>query len=162
MFKRLPLFAIAAVLLAFGPVSAQSKSHEATSSSPSEASSTPATVKHSVTVTFNYDFTRTPACSESVKKKCIAQFVVYDVSGGAKKRIRLFAIPVPAGATKAINGISGKSPELEFEPGRHELAVTAELDTGVESGTLAATVWIVVPRPVESPAAAPEGASQKD
>lgn len=146
MIKRSPLIAIAVLLLACVPLFAQSKS----------ASAAPGSAKHSVTVTFNYDFTRTPACSDKVKKNCIMQFVVYDVSGGAKRRIKLFTIPVPAGATKIVNGISGKSPQLEFEPGRHELAVTAEMETGAESGTLAATVWIVVPPATSSDAASPK------
>jgi hypothetical protein len=153
MFRRSLFFTIAALLLGFAPVSAQLKSEAAPTGTAHETAA-PASVKHAVTVTFNYDFTRTPACSDKVKKHCIEQFVVYDVSGGAKKRIKLFAIPVPAGATKSVNGITGKSPELDFEPGRHELAVTAEMNDGVESSTLAATVWIVVPAADSSPGAA--------
>jgi len=37
--------------------------------------------KHTIVVTFDYDFTEVPACSEKVNKKCIAKFVVYDISG---------------------------------------------------------------------------------
>lgn len=37
--------------------------------------------KHTITVKFDYNFTSTPACSQKVTKKCIAKFVVYDISG---------------------------------------------------------------------------------
>lgn len=111
--------------------------------------------KHSVTVTFNYDFTHTPACPDGVKpdpkKGCVSQFIVYDISGGVKNRIKLFTVAAPAGATKVVNGITGKSPELVFEPGKHELAVTAQMNGGTESAVNAATVWIEIPPPATAP-----------
>jgi hypothetical protein len=150
------VFAVPALAVPVSPVGQPQQSSSQTTAAPSQApsSSTPAgastpasaqAAKHSVTVTFDYDFRRTPACSDTVKKNCIALFNVYDVSGGAKNRFKLFTIPVPAGATKLVNGITGKSPELVFEPGKHRLAVTAQLDSGRESITNAATVWVVVP-----------------
>jgi hypothetical protein len=48
------------------------------------------TPKHTIVVTFDYDFTAVPACSEKVSKKCIAKFVVYDISG--EKPYKLFTI----------------------------------------------------------------------
>jgi hypothetical protein len=63
--------------------------------------------KHTIVVTFDYDFTAVPACSEKVSKKCIAKFVVYDISG--EKPYKLFTIPVPAGAAGKVKGISGES-----------------------------------------------------
>lgn len=38
--------------------------------------------KHTIRVTFDYDFTAIQACSPKVTKKCVAQFVVYDISAG--------------------------------------------------------------------------------
>lgn len=63
--------------------------------------------KHTITITFDYDFTAMHACSPKVAKKCIAKFVVYDISG--KKPYKLFTIPVPADATGPVKGITGKA-----------------------------------------------------
>jgi len=52
--------------------------------------------RHTVTVTFNYDFQKNPSCQEKPKfKKRVAQFAVYDVS---RQPIKLFTISVPEGA----------------------------------------------------------------
>lgn len=114
----------------------------------------PSGLKHCVTVSFTYDFAPMHACSAKVKRNCIDQFNVYDVSGGADKRIKLFSIPAPAGAATVVKDITGRSPLLTFEPGKHQLAVTAQIVGGKESATLAATVWIVVP-PADTTTAAP-------
>ena len=92
--------------------------------------------KHTITVKFDYNFTPTPACSQKVTKKCIAKFVVYDISGG--KPYKLFEIPVPADASGAVKGISAESQPLLFEPGKHLVAVTAQKDSGEESSAPAA------------------------
>src|SRR5271156_3726157 len=34
--------------------------------------------RHTVTIQFDYDFTKMPACSRKVKSKCIQQFNVYE------------------------------------------------------------------------------------
>jgi hypothetical protein len=99
--------------------------------------------KHTVTVTFDYNFGATPACSQKVIKKCIAKFVVYDISGG--KPYKLFTIPVPADASGAVKGISGESQPLLFEPGKHLIAVTAQTDSGEESNPSASAVWVTIP-----------------
>jgi hypothetical protein len=99
--------------------------------------------KHTITVTFDYDFTATHACSPKITKKCIAKFVVYDISGD--KPYKLFTIPVPADATGPVKGVSGESQPLLFESGKHKLAVTAQNDKGEESSSYAATVWITIP-----------------
>jgi hypothetical protein len=97
--------------------------------------------KHKITVTFDYDFTPIPACSTKVTKKCITLFNVYDISG--PKRYKLFTIPTPENATGAMKGITGTSPLLLFESGKHLIAVTALDDRGVESS--AATLWVTIP-----------------
>jgi len=109
---------------------------------------------HKVTVTFDYDFTKTPPCSPKVTAKtCIKQFDVYDVSGG---RYKLFTIPAPAGATGVVKGITGQGPSRTFEPGTHFIAVTAENAAAVESDTNAARVSVEVKRKsLPAPAAAP-------
>jgi hypothetical protein len=99
--------------------------------------------KHTIVVTFDYDFTPVPACSEKVTKKCIAKFIVYDNSG--EKPYKLFTIPVPSGATGKLKGISGESQPLLFESGKHLLGVSAQRDSGEESNPHATTVWATIP-----------------
>ena len=100
-------------------------------------------IKHTISVKFDYNFTATPACSQKVTKKCIAKFVVYDISGG--KPYELFTIPVPADANGAVKGISGESQPLLFEPGKHLIAVTAQKDSGEESNPSASAMWVKIP-----------------
>ena len=99
--------------------------------------------KHTIVVTFDYDFTAVPACSEKVSKKCIGKFVVYDISG--EKPYKLFTIPVPPGATGKAKGISGESQPLLFESGKHLLGVSAQRESGEESDPHATTVWATIP-----------------
>ena len=126
----------AGLALTLGTCFGQSQSQ---SQSPSQSQSS----KHAITITFDYDFTAMHACSPKVSKKCIAKFVVYDISG--KKPYKLFTIPVPADASGPVKGISGQSEPLLFEAGKHLLAVTAQKDTGEESNTYACSVWITIP-----------------
>jgi hypothetical protein len=108
--------------------------------------------KHTISVTFDYDFTAMHACSKTVTKKCVVQFNVYDISG--PKRYKLFSIPAPAGASGAVKGISGTSDPLLFEPGKHLVGVTAQADDGDESSPYACAVWTRIPPSVtESPPA---------
>jgi hypothetical protein len=100
---------------------------------------------HSVTVTFDYNFTLTPACAEKLRERCILRFVAYDISAGVAHRAKLFEIPVPDGAKGQMHGITATSPKLDFESGKHLLAVTAQGPAGVESEHQAASVWVVIP-----------------
>ena len=93
----------------------------------------PADGKHTITVNFSYDFSETPSCSKQIKKACIVQFNVYDISAGAKSPTKLFSVLAPPGETKPAHRISGKSPRLLLEPGKHQLAVTAQVSDGKES-----------------------------
>jgi hypothetical protein len=99
--------------------------------------------KHSVSVTFDYDFTANHACSATVKTNCVTQFNVYDIS--SKPPTKLFSIPAPAGATGPLKGITGESAQLVFEPGKHLLAARAELANGKESKKHACEVWVEIP-----------------
>ncbi len=99
---------------------------------------------HTVTVKFDYDFTKRPTCAQKpTAKTCIKQFDVYDVSGGVYK---LFAIPAPANATGVVKGITAESPSRAFEPGKHFIAVTAEDASGAESDIRAARTSVEVER----------------
>jgi hypothetical protein len=100
-------------------------------------------VKHTVTVTFDYDFTVNRACPPTVTKKCIARFIVYDISAG--KPYKLFSIPAPPGAAGPVKGITGDSQPLLFETGKHLIAVTAQMASGEESNARSATAWAQVP-----------------
>jgi len=102
--------------------------------------------QHYVTVKFNYNFWRTPACSAKVKTACVQEFVAYDISGGAKNRLKLFEIPLPANTKGVVLGITGKSPQkLDFESGKHLISVVAREPDGSESKAEACTIWIVIP-----------------
>jgi hypothetical protein len=100
---------------------------------------------HKITLRFDYDFRSTPACSAKVSEDCVQQFVVYDISGGAAKRIKLLVIPVPANARGLVHGIAATTPPLLFEPGKHLLAVSAKMPNGRESDPSACTTWVKVP-----------------
>jgi hypothetical protein len=114
---------------------------------------------HTVTVKFDYDFTKTPACSpKTTSKTCIKQFDVYDAPGA---RYKLFTIPAPAGATGVVKGITARNPSHTFEPGTHFIAVTAENAAGVESDTNAARVPVEVKRNATATAGATPAKPQR-
>ncbi|MFZ3380166.1 MAG: hypothetical protein WA211_21200 [Candidatus Acidiferrales bacterium] len=95
------------------------------------ASTAAGSATHSITLTFDYDFTKTPACSDTVKPQCVAKFGVYDISGS--KPYLLFYAPVPKGAHGVMKGITATSPPLLFAVGKHRIAVSAREPNGVES-----------------------------
>lgn len=103
---------------------------------------------HKITVTFDYNFTRLPPCSAKVKdeKKCVDLFVVYDASAGWNKRTQLMTIPVPSGAQGTVKGISGTTPLLAFEPGKHLIAVVAQTPKGVQSDPNRCMIWVQIPK----------------
>jgi len=132
---------VACAAIAAGVCFAQGQAQSSQAQPQSEPQSQ--TPKHTITVTFDYDFTALHACSPKVTKKCIAKFIVYDISG--KKPYKLFTIPVPADASGPVKGISGVSQPLLFESGKHLLAVTAQKDSGEESSPYASSVWATIP-----------------
>jgi len=100
---------------------------------------------HFVTVKFDYDFGKTPACSAKVKTACVEEFVAYDISAGVKNRSKLFEIGLPAKPIGFVPGITGKSPKkLDFESGKHWISVVAREPDGTESRHKACTTWIVI------------------
>ena len=90
---------------------------------PAAGTRPPGTTIRAVTVTFDYDFTNTPACSRSINSRCIQQFNVYDNTGG-KKRLLFWILP-PADAHGPVEGITSTSPKLPFFVGPLVVAVTA-------------------------------------
>ena len=98
---------------------------------------------HSVSITFNYDFRKIPACSPSVTAKmCIKEFNIYDISGG---KYKLFSIPVPKDARGQMKGITGQGSRRSFEPGMHFIAITAESMTGGESDPASCKTTVQIP-----------------
>jgi hypothetical protein len=100
--------------------------------------------KHSITLTFDYDFRTMPVCSSGVIKNCVAQFNVYDISAGVTKRTKLFSSPPPPGATGVVKGIRLTTPTLLFESGKHMLAVTAQTPAGTESDPKQCITWVEI------------------
>ncbi len=102
-------------------------------------------VEHTITFTFDYDFSVTPACSPKVRTACIQQFVFYDISRGVAKRVKLGSTPVPAGANGLVRRISGKSDSLVFNSGRHIVAVSAQMADGSESDLTRCSIIVTIP-----------------
>lgn len=109
---------------------ASQPSSGAASQTPAPAAATES-AKHVITLTFDYDFTKTPACSATVKVHCVAKFSVYDIS--SHKPYFLFFAPVPSGAHGLTKGITATSPQLLFAVGKHRIAVSAVEPDGSES-----------------------------
>ncbi len=86
---------------------------------------------HSITVQFDYDFTKTPACSTKVTTACVKAFDVYDISGD--KPYLLFSIPVPQNAQGVRKGIAATSPRMLFAIGKHRIGVSAQMPNGEKS-----------------------------
>lgn len=101
--------------------------------------------RHKISINFNYDFSHTPVCSTKHTKSCVMQFNLYDISAGLPKKTKLMSFSPPAGATGVVDGIKATTPDLVFEPGKHELAVTAQTSNGTESDPMKCTIWVQVP-----------------
>jgi len=102
-------------------------------------------VEHSIIFTFDYDFSQNPACSVEVKQACVQHFVFYDISHGVSKRVKLGSIPAPAGATGLVKRITGTSDSLVFNPGRHMVAVSAQMSDGSESDLTQCATMVKIP-----------------
>jgi hypothetical protein len=87
--------------------------------------------QHSITVQFDYDFTKTPACTAKVTKTCVQEFNVYDISSA--KPYLLFSIPAPPNAQGVMKGIKATSPRMWFAVGSHRIGVSAEMPDGEKS-----------------------------
>lgn len=153
--SAIPGFVVAAALAAVSLfLSARTARPQANTPAPptSEASAAekgapPAEARgHKITVTFDYDFTKTPSCAPpKVKDKCVARFNIYDISAGVQHRAKLFSMPAPTGETKRVTGITVTTPERKFEPGRHLIGVATQEPDGTESDPRGCTVWVTIP-----------------
>jgi hypothetical protein len=112
---------------------------------PAQPSTSTSHGKHTVTVTFDYDFGKTPACSAKVTKHCVQQFIAYDISAGIKNATMMFPIPLPLHPVGAIHGITATSPLLDFESGKHLVSVSAMSPDGTHSRRSLCTTWITIP-----------------
>ncbi|HWO39097.1 MAG TPA: hypothetical protein VNO32_60760, partial [Candidatus Acidoferrum sp.] len=101
--------------------------------------------RHTIAVTFDYDFGIIPACSSEVKLPCIQHFNLYDISAGIPNRVRLGSIPVPSGARGLVKGISGTSESHSFRSGKHMIAVSAQMPNGIESNLSECTTIVKIP-----------------
>jgi hypothetical protein len=100
---------------------------------------------HKISFTFDYDFRATPACSPKVKQACVQQFNFYDISAGILKRTKLGSLPVPAGATGLVTGITFTTESFLFNPGRHMVAVSAQMPNGTESDLSKCSTIVRIP-----------------
>ena len=105
----------------------------------------PQEVKHRILFTFDYDFTAVPACAPSIKKNCVKQFNFYDISIGVARRTKLGSMPVPESAKGPVKSISGASDWLVFNPGKHRVALGAQLENGAESDLNKCSTIVTIP-----------------
>ena len=105
----------------------------------------PQETTHTITFTFDYDFSITPACSPKITKACIQQFNFYDISQGISKRVKLGSTSVPTGATGFRPGISGTTDPILFNSGRHLVAVSAQMPDGTESDLRKCATIVKIP-----------------
>lgn len=73
------------------------------------------------------------------------QFIAYDISASAKKPSMLFPIPLPPNPAGLVKGISKSGPPLDFESGKHLIAVSAMSPDGSHSRRNLCTTWITIP-----------------
>ena len=100
--------------------------------------------KHKINFTFDYDFSLTPACSPEVTQGCVQQFNLYEIS--PPHRVKLGSILAPVGATGYVKGISATTKPFLWVPGKHKLAVSAQMANGQESEFLDKCTTIVTIR----------------
>lgn len=103
--------------------------------------------QHRLTVSFDYDFSRTRACRPGQTRRCVQEFRVNEIS--YLKPRTLFTIPVPGGSTEFLKGITGTSDSVQFsaDRGKTTIAVVAVDARGGESNPTSAWIkrhsWII-------------------
>ena len=121
---------------------------------------------HCITVSFEYDFSKTPPCAGSKPKHpCVAQFAIYETTAGTNKknRVFLFYVPLPVKQSGAVQ-VTGESPkQIDFVLGWHKLGVGALDETGKDSHMKfcdSCATWIDVEAgPTPTPSAPAPGSS---
>jgi hypothetical protein len=156
---------LSAMILPPAEVQAQTttQSPAQTPTAPQSAGGTSSGQAHTIAVTFDYDFDKTPACSAKVTQKCVKEFVIYDISGGPNHPFKIGTVALPDNPVGNKQGISGKSDSRVFESGQHLIAVTAQEPAAasssqsgkqpgsgqqskpLESPAAACTTWVTIP-----------------
>lgn len=120
--------------------------------SSSVQSPTQGPVAHTISVSFDYDFDQTPACTEKITRRCVQRFVVYDISSGANHAYPIGTVALPDHPHGQRRAILGKTDPHVFESGRHLIAVTAQEPEPephpLESnsvGCASCTTWVDIP-----------------
>ena len=126
---------------AFAQSAAQGQNAPATSQG---AATTSADGNHRISFTFDYDFRNTPACTKKVATHCVKQFVLYDLSAGIRKKTMLGTAPLPE-HPKGLMHVSATTDPILFDPGRHLIAVSAEMEDGTQSDPRRCTTIVIVP-----------------
>jgi len=132
------------------PSSQAPPANQPSSSAPSSASPKPA--PHTISVTFDYNFDRTPACADKIQHHCVKQFIIYDISAGSRHARQIGTIALPEHPYGLKHGIAGKTDPHVFESGKHLIAVVAQEPEPqahpLESNTAACTsctIWVNIP-----------------
>ncbi|HXW62011.1 MAG TPA: hypothetical protein VEJ45_05385 [Candidatus Acidoferrales bacterium] len=134
------------------PAPSEAPSGNSTSSSLPPSTGPTGPVAHTISVTFDYDFDQTPACTAEIKRRCVQQFVVYDISSGAKHAYQIGRVDLPDHPYGQKRGIAGKTDPHVFESGKHLIAVAAREPEPqpypVESttaGCSSCATWVSIP-----------------
>jgi hypothetical protein len=170
------VIAISGAIAALTPAGVAAQSSKSTAPAPSQsavqvptqaasasqaAEQQPQVVQRTVTVTFDYDFSKYPPCSSKVTKKCIQQFNVWEVSDPANEFF-LFTVPVPPNAKGIVKGITGTAPKKRsFFTGPHRIGVSAKLSPpSIPTDPLRCMTFVqVLPDNPASSAPAPDNSS---
>jgi hypothetical protein len=100
--------------------------------------------KHKISITFNYDFTQTPVRrAKTANLRGAVQSVRH--LGGSDEEQKIDVVPTTPGANGVVKGITVKTLVLLFEPGKHLLAVTAQMSKGDESDPSKCTIGVEMP-----------------
>ncbi|HTQ97976.1 MAG TPA: hypothetical protein VMH89_14285 [Candidatus Acidoferrum sp.] len=134
---------IAALVMTAGPFAQTPASGQ---NPPASSQTAPAAAdgKHRISFTFDYDFRNTPACTKKTATHCVKRFVLYDLSAGIEKKTTLGTAPLPE-HPKGLMHVSATTDPILFDPGRHLIAVSAEMDDGTQSDPRRCTTIVKVP-----------------
>jgi hypothetical protein len=106
---------------------------------------------HCITVTFAYDFNKTPPCAAAKPvHPCVAQFGIYETTAGMSKThaVALFNVALPPNPKGVVAGITQQSTKpIDLVLGWHRLCVAALDNIGASSMRLwcpTCGTWIYV------------------
>jgi len=106
---------------------------------------------HCITVTFAYDFKKTPPCAGAKPvHPCVAQFGIYETTAGMNKTnaVPLFNVALPPNPKGVVAAITQQSPKpIDLALGWHRLCVAALDNIGASSMRLwcpTCGTWIYV------------------